>query len=218
MDFIKPKPWPEKDLKGDWLFTYKIDGVRMLRDEAGNPVSRAGKPLYNLDHIDKDITDAEIFDTDWSTSVSLVRTRDGGVPVKRDCIYSINPIEPSLVEGTYTNPTAEVIRNHLSDATARGYEGLVLRSLGIEVQYKVKPYETYDVEVLDTIEGTGKYKGMLGAVVTPMGNVGTGFTDKERDLMWNYIHYWNKIEVKCMSLTKDGKFRHPRYIRERWDK
>ena len=58
---IKPKPWKGNDLKGEWVSTYKLDGVRMLRDEDGKPVSRSDKPLYNLDHISLDITDAEIF-------------------------------------------------------------------------------------------------------------------------------------------------------------
>ena len=61
----------------------------------------------------------------------------------------------------------------------------------------------------------------MGALITEMGKVGTGFTDINRewwadpcrDLPVPYI-----IEVECMGLTKNGKFRHPRFKRIRWDK
>jgi hypothetical protein len=38
---IRPRNWKGGNLKGDWDFYIKIDGVRMLRDDEGNPVSRA---------------------------------------------------------------------------------------------------------------------------------------------------------------------------------
>ncbi len=83
---------------------------------------------------------------------------------------------------------------------------------------KFKKSYTYDVEVIGLEEGKGRNKGILGAFITPNGNVGTGLTDKER------IQYYNKhmigtiIEVGCMELTETGKFRHPRFIRVRDDK
>ncbi|MEE8597957.1 MAG: hypothetical protein V3S69_00265 [Dehalococcoidales bacterium] len=86
----------------------------------------------------------------------------------------------------------------------------------------IKPSETHDVLVTDVIEGTGKYVGMMGALMTPMGKVGTGFTDADRKWFWD-TRIVNKdlpllIEVECMSVTKNGKFRHARFKRIRWDK
>lgn len=216
MKFIKPKLWKGNDLKGCWLITYKIDGVRMLRDEDGKPVSRSGKPLYNLDHVSKGVTDAEIFYTDWESSVSLVRTKDAE-PVKRDHVYPLNMHDPRLIVGVFDSPIKEHISAELVKATDRGYEGLVL--IQGDVQLKVKPKETYDVEVLGMVEGTGKYVGMLGALETSMGKVGTGFTDEDRRNFYTAgVIVGSTVEVDCMSLTKSGKFRHPRFIRVRWDK
>ena len=213
---IKPKLWNGKDLKGEWEVTLKIDGVRMLRDEDGNPVSRRGKPLYNLEGIDDAKTDAEIFLKDWETSVSMVRTIDGPL-VKNGWAYSLDPIDPRLVLSNMVDPSADTVQAKLESAVANGYEGLVLRQG--DKWLKVKPSETHDVPVEYYIEGTGKYKGMLGAMMTGMGKVGTGFTDKQRYDLWHEkIHYFPTIEVECMSITKDGKFRHPRFKRIRWDK
>jgi len=49
-----------------------------------------------------------------------------------------------------------------------------------------------------------------------MGNVGTGLTDDQRRQFWAKPPL--TIEVECMELTPDGKFRHPRFKRERFDK
>ena len=47
-----------------------------------------------------------------------------------------------------------------------------------------------------------------------------GFSDEEREDIWaNQEKYGDAIiEVGAMSLTKDGKFRMPRFHRFRWDK
>jgi hypothetical protein len=89
----KAKPWKGNDLKGVWSITLKIDGARMLRDSQGLPVSRAGKPLYNLSLVDKSITDAEIYNENWETSMSLVRTKNNGSPVDPSFVYSLDPLE-----------------------------------------------------------------------------------------------------------------------------
>lgn len=213
---IKPKLWKGINLTGMWQITYKVDGVRMLRDEEGNPVSRAGKPLYNLQDVPSHITDAEIYCKDWETSVSMVRTREGS-PVLLECVYSLDPLDCRLNLGIERDPRVSDIEYWLEDAVSNGYEGLILRQE--DKWLKVKPKETYDVEVLGLVEGTGKYKGKLGAIKTPMGKVGTGLTDKQREDFWCLgLPIGSTIEVDCMSLTKDNKFRHPRFVRIRWDK
>jgi ATP-dependent DNA ligase len=98
---------------------------------------------------------------------------------------------------------------------SQGYEGLVLRQG--DRWLKVKPKETYDVLVTGIVEGTGKYAGKLGALITDMGKVGTGFTDKDREDLFT-LPINTIIEVECMELTPKGKFRHPRFIRVRYDK
>lgn len=225
-NYPHPVPWKGNDLTGVWRFTIKIDGVRMLRDAVGNPISRNGKPLYNLEHVPKEIQDAEIYYGDWETSISHVRSSVTDVgPVSAECVYSLFPdVDSRLNLGVHINPTAEGINKALSEVLKAGYEGLVLREVGGKGRlYKVKPRETYDVEVIGMVQGTGKHEGRMGALITPMGKVGTGFTDIEREWWWSHYpsSYTDKlpvIEVDCWELTKSGQFRHPRYIRLREDK
>lgn len=98
-----------------------------------------------------------------------------------------------------------------------GYEGLVLRQG--DVWLKVKPEETHDVPIIGFIESK-KRPGHIGAVMTPNGKVGVGFTIDERRILWTEQDVYKNVimEVSCMQLTADGKFRHGRFVRFRWDK
>jgi ATP-dependent DNA ligase len=220
---IKAKPWKGKDLKGVWIVTRKLDGARMLRDDEGNPVSRSGKPLYNLGHIHAKITDAEIFLTDWETSMGLVRSSVNGSPVPESCVYSLDPLDDRLYLTTAVDPTAQSIQRLLKQQLDKGDEGLILRQG--DTWLKVKPKGSADVYVTGFQNGTGKHSGRMGALLTNRGKVGTGFTDEQRgwwQMMFDLhgLQWLTKqlIEVEYMELTDGGKFRHPRYLRLRDDK
>lgn len=204
-----------KTYKGETLYdveiSYKIDGVRAHKTSEG-VVSRAGKPLYN---ITMDCEIAEIFCGSWEETVSMVRTHIGK-PVPKNCIYNLSPIDPRLYVGFYKVITSDVVELLFTEALSTGYEGLVLSTS--KHKYKVKPKETEDIIITGIIEGTGKYKGMLGAFVTPKGKVGTGFTDEQRATFFSPTYIGTLIEVESMGGTPNGKFRHPRFIRERFDK
>jgi len=215
--------WKGDDLKGTWEFTRKIDGARMLRDSEGNPVSRSGKPLYNLQDVPKEIVDAEIFDTDWETSMGLVRSSVNGSRVPLDKVYSLVPLDSRLYLHTIDNPTADYIDDQLQLAIARKDEGLMLRQ-GLK-WLRVKPKETADVFVTGFQKGTGKHEGRMGALLTNYGKVGTGFTDHDREwwqsMFDNGGNQWltkQLIEVEFMEWTSGKKFRHPRFLRIRDDK
>ena len=222
--YKKPKLYVGGSLKGSWVATLKIDGVRALLNpewSEGNSepkyVSRKNKPLHNLDHLT--FKDAEIFSKNWETSVSLVRTHDSDL-VDNSFVYELNEMDSRLYLKDLENPTEDVIRGLLSEVVSLGFEGLVLRKG--DDWLKVKPKETYDVPIIGFQEGKGRNLGRMGALLTPKGKIGTGFTDKHRE----YFQLLEDageligitIEVDCMGLTKDGKFRHGRFIHERFDK
>lgn len=218
---IEPTPWNGKDLTGTWLFSRKKDGVRMLRDENGKPVSRRNKPLYNLERIPASLTDCEIcINDDWGISMSAVRTQDG-TPVDPQHAYSIDPLDPRLFLGVVKTPSAVYINQKLTEALARGEEGLVLYRIEVLTEtktdecLKVKPKETYEVLVTGATEGKGKYLGLIGALITPKGKV-SGMSDAQREAFTQTLP--KVIEVECQGLTVHGKFRHPRFLRERFDK
>lgn len=223
MEYIKAKTWKGQDLKGDWLLTKKIDGVRVLKNEAGELVSRNGKPLYNMNHLKELIHDHEVFFNSWNETVSMVRTHNGPC-VSADCLYDLRPdhLDSRLVIGWVSNPSAELILHHLQRVLSEGLEGLVLRDSSGSRWLRVKPSETHDVRITGYLEGRGKHLGRCGALLTPMGKVGTGLTDALREEL-AALHAKGEligrmIEVEAMEITATGKFRHPRFIRFRPDK
>lgn len=151
--------------------------------------------------------------------------------IAKEHLYSLDPRDDRLEYGHMTNPKAASIREIMEGAVKDGYEGLVLRqkdkASGNERWLKVKPEETHDVLITGAFEGKGKHVGRLGGLITAKGEVGTGFTDQDREDLWDM---WTgngydgsclvgtTIEVSCMHFTPDGKFRHPRFIRMRPDK
>lgn len=74
---------------------------------------------------------------------------------------------------------------------------------------KVKEFYTLDLKVVDIQEGTGKYEGKLGALLVEYkGNivgVGSGYTDLDREHLYNKNIIGRVIEVQCFEETVDEK-------------
>ncbi|MGL5935055.1 MAG: hypothetical protein ACRCZI_05480 [Cetobacterium sp.] len=95
---------------------------------------------------------------------------------------------------------------------------------------KVKPVETFDCVVVGVKEGTGKYKGMLGALEIQPELGGptsfcSGMTDEQRSLWWSPYYkpgcpaiIGKTIEVQARGVHKSGRLIEPRFIRIREDK
>lgn len=120
-------------------------------------------------------------------------------------------------------------------AIAGGYEGIMMKDLdaGYECKrsthwLKLKPVITLDLTVTAVEEGTGKNAGRLGALICEgeeagkqiQVNVGSGFTDTDRDQIWqDRVGVIGQIvEVKADAITQnqDGTYslRFPRF--DRW--
>lgn len=210
---MKPKLWDGSDLSGNWYITRKLDGIRCLVDANGCATSYRNKPLYGIPLMPEG--DYEVYcDGGFDETVKILRTHRPHRTVRPDEMYELHSDKRLLLDYV-VNPTAEYLKTLLEERVALGEEGLVLRQDNKWI--KVKKFETFDVKVLSYEEGAGKYIGKLGAVVTEMGKVGTGFTDKQREEFWQN-GMTDIIEVECMELTPAGKFRHPRFKRERIDK
>ena len=211
---MKFRTYDGRNLKGCSM-SMKIDGVQVRLHE-GNAVSRDNNVLRGVDpaHLVEGCV-YEAFDTDWETTVGIVRAHER-VKLDQECLYQIHPeVCCELVTIQCDSLNAFEIKVFMDLAVKSGFEGLVIKDQD-DVHWKVKPVETYDVLVTDVIMGKGKYTGMLGAVMTSRGKVGTGFTDEHRKNAEQFRDV--VIEVECMGLTKNGKFRHPRFKRIRFDK
>lgn len=115
----------------------------------------------------------------------------------------------------------------LDDAIARGEEGLVLKYADDDYIYdrsrswcKVKKRETVDLEVIRVVEGTGKYEGVMGALVCDYNGkevaVGSGYTDEQRKEYM--VNPPKMIEVFFQNKTNKGSLRFPIFVRNRFDK
>lgn len=125
------------------------------------------------------------------------------------------------------------LENFAQSIFAKGGEGIVIKNMqagyyhGKRNYYlmKYKHTITYDLEVVDLQEGTGKYAGMCGALICRFsGNrnisVGTGLTDSQRKLFWNNrdLAIGQIAEIEAMRLTASGLLREPRFKGFRTDK
>jgi len=117
-----------------------------------------------------------------------------------------------------------------------GYEGIMIKEVSAPYEckrsvawLKLKPFIEVSLEVIDVEEGTGKNVGRLGALVCSgvddgraiKVNVGSGFSDADRDEFWNYRDecVGNVVEVRADAITQnqDGTYslRFPRFLRFR---
>ena len=119
-------------------------------------------------------------------------------------------------------------------AVAEGYEGIMIKDPNGKWEgkrsvawLKQKPFIEVSLAVIETEEGTGRNVGKMGALVcegTEDGklikvNVGSGFTDKDRDEFWSCKVDGQVIEVRADAITQnqDGTYslRFPRFMRFR---
>ena len=117
-----------------------------------------------------------------------------------------------------------------------GYEGVMIKDIAAPYEckrshawLKAKPFIEVSLTVVTVEEGTGRNTGKLGALVCEgeddgkhiCVNVGSGFTDDERDQFWQYrnLVIGNIVEVRADAITQnqDGTYslRFPRFLRFR---
>lgn len=123
-----------------------------------------------------------------------------------------------------------------AQAVAGGYEGIMIKDpeAGYECKrsvawLKLKPFIEVSLEIVDVEEGTGRNVGRLGAIVcqgvddgkTIKVNVGSGFSDSDRDSYWSSRDsiLGQIVEVRADAVTQnqDGTYslRFPRFLRFR---
>jgi DNA ligase 1 len=121
-------------------------------------------------------------------------------------------------------------------AVAGGYEGIMIKDPNAPYEckrsvawLKLKPFIEVSLAVLDVEEGTGRNQGRLGALVcsgTDDGkdivvNVGSGFTDSDRDIFWssrsNLLEQIVEVRADAVTQNQDGTYslRFPRFLRFR---
>ena len=120
---------------------------------------------------------------------------------------------------------------YYSKSVQEGFEGIILKPL--EYRYerkrsyhwmKVKPTITKDLRCIGFYEGEGRFEGTLGGIIVQFGkvevHVGGGFSDLERDEIWNNKDKYlgERAEIKGQEKTLAGSIRHPQFKQWRHDK
>ena len=117
-------------------------------------------------------------------------------------------------------------------AVEGGYEGVMIKDVDAPYEckrthawLKAKPFIEVTLEVTDVEEGTGRNEGRLGAVVCEgvddgkkiSVNVGSGFSDANRDEFWNsrtdIIGQLVEVRADAVTQNQDGTYslRFPRF-------
>ena len=124
------------------------------------------------------------------------------------------------LEPLYIGKEVDKISILLKEEVAKGEEGVMLnlskapyQCKRVKTLLKVKQFADADVLVTDILEGDGKNKGKLGAIEIEFEhegnlyrcNVGSGFSDSERELYWNNKELLlNKIvTIQYFEITKN---------------
>jgi len=187
----------------------------------------AGDAILNLFDV-LPLADFEkgVYDKDQTTRSSMVKF---WVEQNQHLIPSVTYVANELVDLDTEEGQARY-KEINAKAIAGGYEGIMLKdpNAGYECKrsvawLKLKPFIEVSLTVVATEEGTGKNVGKMGALVCEgvddgkaiRVNVGSGFTDQQRDEFWSCKVDGHIVEVRADAVTQnqDGTYslRFPRF-------
>jgi len=149
---------------------------------------------------------------------------------KTGCIDIIPQIEVDL--DSYVGELE--FKQYNKDAIEQGFEGIMIKDIDAKYEckrsvswLKQKPFIEVSLTVLETEEGTGRNEGKMGALVCEgledgkliKVNVGSGFSDTDREDFWSCRVDGQVVEVRADAITQnqDGTYslRFPRFLRFR---
>jgi len=214
------------DIHTAGLDDYFIDGelIRKNIDNISDGENfRLGTGIINSDVDTKDEIKLVIFDMFPAEELTNKRSTENYSTRKNNLntlsrvikVRGLHNIE--VVTMVYEGTDTTEIDKWLQYAVDNDFEGLMINK---DTPYvckrttdliKAKRFYTMDLEVVDVLEGEGRLKGTLGALVVKFKdntvNVGSGYSDEQRSYIWN-----NKdnmlgkiIEIKYKEITKDKK-------------
>ena len=124
-----------------------------------------------------------------------------------------------VVPNLYVGKDLDAIPKLLEEMNRKGKEGLMLnvsdgkyQCKRTDVLLKIKSMNTMDCKIIGFEDGTGKYEGMLGALILDYKGYelrcGSGFTDEDRKEIWNnkekYLGKIAEIQYFRESRNQDG--------------
>lgn len=184
---------------------------------------RIGTGIINSDALNKNEIQFVIFDyfpeseIENGESTAKYKVRKNMLNKLREVIKEKNLQNIEVVTMIYEGIDQSQIMKWLDYAIEQGWEGLMLNKDAIYKckrttdLVKIKRFYTMDLPVIDVLEGDGRLKGTLGALIVQYNNntvnVGSGFDDETRKLFWSKKEsiIGRTVEVKYKEITKDKK-------------
>ena len=146
---------------------------------------------------------------------------------------------PHIMVDLDTAAGKDQLERYAKDQVNAGFEGIMVKAVDAPYEcarnthwLKIKPVYDYDLTVIGVEEGTGKNAGRMGALVCEgvddgkhiTVNVGSGYTDEERQSYWNdkslVIGQTAVVMADATTQNQDGSYslRFPRFKCFRTDK
>jgi ATP-dependent DNA ligase len=209
--------WPAGD--------YILDGEVIADDGSYSTTSsRVGKKAENIDHSTE--MHFACFDMIVSNGDDLSREPYKTRYQKLEQLTT-QAIDDPRIYFLEASSNIEAVKKH---ALEQDYEGVILKDLYGEYEFGTRSSnwtkEKHEREHIDAVvigfqEGDGRLDGTLGKLElesadgTPLGSVGTGFTDAERDRIWRNRDDWLGETVEVSAEAYDDGLRFPVYERDR---
>jgi len=170
--------------------------------------------------------------TPQSTRIEWLEQAAADLKSMTDCLR----VMPGMTVDLDTAEGHDIMRRFAEAAVEQGYEGIMIKDLDapyrckrVDAWMKWKPTITVDLTIVGFEEGTGRNLGRLGAIICEGDdngrhirvNVGSGFSDGNRDEYWTERHalVGHLVEVQADAVTQnqDGSYslRFPRFLRFR---
>lgn len=211
-----------EQLEMGWFYDGEL--IRINIDNVSDGENfRIGTGIINSDTPTKDEIKFVIFDyfpeEEISKKQSTVKykTRRKMLNVLRDVITEKNLQNIEIVAMVYEGTDQSQIMKWLDYAVDQGWEGLMLNK---DATYKfkrttdlikIKRFYSMDLPIVGVLEGDGRLKGTLGALVVQYKentvNVGSGFDDETRRAFWDKKDslIGRIVEVKYKEISMDKK-------------
>lgn len=206
------------------LQNYFIDGELIRKNTDGlsdGENFRVGTGIINSDTETKDEIELVVFDIfqarEFDNCVSD-NTYKNRIPMLNELENRISDLGINnirVVKRLYEGTDQSVIDGYLQYAVDNDWEGLMLntddyyRCKRVKSLCKIKRFYTMDLRIINVLEGEGRLKGTLGALVVEFKNntvnCGSGFSDEQRIEIWNNrgSMIGKIIEIKYKEVTKD---------------
>lgn len=213
------------DIRQCGLHSFFVDGELIRKNTDGltdGENFRLGTGVINSDDKDKSEIELVVFDlfpvSQFDDNQMSDLTYKNRIPMLEDLEYQISSEGINnlrVVKRLYAGTDQSQIDKWLQVAVDNDWEGCMLnkddyyRCKRVTSLCKIKRFYTMDLRVVDVVEGDGRLKGTLGALVVEFKgntvNVGSGYSDEQRAEIWNNRDdiIGRIIEVKYKEITKD---------------